>query len=249
MYRQAEDRLNSFLERNETTGLLPPRFLSAEGTPLRKSTDALVDYIKASGTDLVVLSTHARKGMPRLFLGSFAETLMLYSPVPILVVNPQVRAATSIDQFLFPTDFSDESREVYLRTLDLAKVFGARVILMHQVEYLYPDLLYPFVIPPVEPGSVAEVERAQENLGKEWVRLAQEQGADIEFRLIPHGRDLGAELEKVSRYYSTVIAMASRSGELSSALLGSRTRRIVREGHSPVLVFHPVRTRAKQRAA
>lgn len=52
---------------------------------------ALVDQVgqqvKAWPADLIVLGTHGRRGVPRLFLGSDAEQIVRLSTVPVLVVR------------------------------------------------------------------------------------------------------------------------------------------------------------------
>lgn len=41
----------------------------------------------ADGVDLVVLGTHARRGLDRVLLGSVAETILRLSPVPVMIVR------------------------------------------------------------------------------------------------------------------------------------------------------------------
>ena len=45
----------------------------------------IVDTARHSDCDLIVLGTHGRHGMTRLFLGSCAESVLRQSPVPVLV--------------------------------------------------------------------------------------------------------------------------------------------------------------------
>ncbi len=49
--------------------------------------DQLIAYIEKTGVDLVVIATHGRSGVSRLFLGSVADRLVHHSPVPVLVVR------------------------------------------------------------------------------------------------------------------------------------------------------------------
>ena len=48
----------------------------------------ILHTIKTEGIDLVVMGTHGRKGVSRLFLGSVAENVVKASLVPVLIVNP-----------------------------------------------------------------------------------------------------------------------------------------------------------------
>jgi universal stress protein A len=43
--------------------------------------------------DLIVMGSHARSGVERLFMGSVAEWLMRHSPVPVLVISEKQKIA------------------------------------------------------------------------------------------------------------------------------------------------------------
>ena len=49
--------------------------------------DAIVDYAKASGIDLIVIGTHGRQGADRLLMGSVAERIVRTAPCPVLTVR------------------------------------------------------------------------------------------------------------------------------------------------------------------
>lgn len=48
---------------------------------------AIVEASSEHGFDLIVIGTHGRTGVPRLFLGSVAEKVVRASPVPVLTVH------------------------------------------------------------------------------------------------------------------------------------------------------------------
>ena len=49
--------------------------------------DKLCDYITENGVDLVIIATHGRSGVSRLFLGSIADRLLRNAPIPVLMVR------------------------------------------------------------------------------------------------------------------------------------------------------------------
>ncbi len=49
--------------------------------------DELVEYINQNGVDLIIIATHGRSGVSRLFLGSVADRLLRQAPVPVLMVR------------------------------------------------------------------------------------------------------------------------------------------------------------------
>ncbi|RYF44124.1 MAG: universal stress protein [Comamonadaceae bacterium] len=49
--------------------------------------DAVADAARRWNADLVVVGTHGRRGIGRVFLGSGAEQIIRLSPVPVLVIR------------------------------------------------------------------------------------------------------------------------------------------------------------------
>jgi len=50
--------------------------------------EEIVRYIDAEGIDLVVMSTHGRKGLDRILFGSVANHVVTTSSVPVMTINP-----------------------------------------------------------------------------------------------------------------------------------------------------------------
>ena len=49
--------------------------------------DQIIEYTKNNGVDLIIIATHGRSGVSRIFLGSVADRILRASPVPILMVR------------------------------------------------------------------------------------------------------------------------------------------------------------------
>jgi nucleotide-binding universal stress UspA family protein len=62
------------------------------GTPA----EMLITAAQQRGADLIVLGSHGRRGLQRLFLGSVAEHLVRSAPVPVLVVRTREGATISL---------------------------------------------------------------------------------------------------------------------------------------------------------
>ncbi len=77
--RAAREAMAERAERCTKAGV-PVEETIVEGDPRKVITDA------ATGCDLICIGTHGRKGLPRMLLGSTAETLVRTSPVPLLIV-------------------------------------------------------------------------------------------------------------------------------------------------------------------
>ncbi len=57
--------------------------LIAEGSPA----EIIAQKAGETGADLVVIPSHSRSGLPRLFLGSVASQVLRVSPCPVLVLR------------------------------------------------------------------------------------------------------------------------------------------------------------------
>lgn len=47
----------------------------------------LVDYADEKSSDLIILGTHGRSGLMHLLMGSFAETVMRETNLPLLIIR------------------------------------------------------------------------------------------------------------------------------------------------------------------
>ena len=56
----------------------------ALGNPAQK----ILEYIRDEEIDLVIMGTHGRKGIDRIFFGSVADRVVKMSLVPVLTINP-----------------------------------------------------------------------------------------------------------------------------------------------------------------
>lgn len=64
-----------------TTHLL----IAAKGA--KEMAQELVDFADECGADLIVIGTHGRTGLMHMLMGSFAETVMRQSHLPLLVIR------------------------------------------------------------------------------------------------------------------------------------------------------------------
>jgi nucleotide-binding universal stress UspA family protein len=53
--------------------------------------EGILETAKARGCDLIVMSTHSRKGLSQMLLGSEANKVATRSPIPVLVIPPAGR--------------------------------------------------------------------------------------------------------------------------------------------------------------
>ena len=63
------------------------RHLAVSVKGARDMAQQLVDYAEEQKADLLVLGTHGRTGLMHLLMGSFAETVMRQSTLPLLIIR------------------------------------------------------------------------------------------------------------------------------------------------------------------
>lgn len=61
--------------------------------PGQRLGETVMDEAREWNADLIVVGTHGRRGIGRILLGSGAEQILRMSPVPVLVIRGEDRAA------------------------------------------------------------------------------------------------------------------------------------------------------------
>lgn len=237
----ARSNVERLFKGTKFSNLKEPRMIRQEEPSTKGSVGSLLQFALQENADLIAVSSHSRKGVARLMMGSFAETLVLQSPIPVLVINPKWQPAKKLKHILFPTDFSEPSSLAFDRVLKLAQEIKCEVLLFHKLDTIYPYLGPPFVIPPVSKESLSDLTKGYHEKGEAWVSRGKKLGVQVKFYLVNKpGRALDEILKVAKRGSgSGMIALASQSGPIESVLLGSLTRQLLRSAPCPVLTIHP----------
>lgn len=234
--------LNEFPKLN----LLPLKILTQSGTSTFGAVNTLTQYAARQQAFLIVANTHSKSGFKRFFLGSFAETLLLRSQIPVVVVGPHSHKIQTFDKILFPTDFAPHTRFVFKRVLDLARSLGSSITLL----YVIPFTVQPYTSGNILfPGSywgayldyVTATKKNAEKSVQSWSHFASKYG--IKVNLVVDHRGYRSVWESIihqaRKNHAGMIAMESMSGPVSSAVIGSVTRQVVRHAECPIWILHP----------
>lgn len=99
--------------------------------------EELEQIVSQEQVELVVIGTHARRGLGKLLLGSVAEHIFRHSDCLVLTVGPgslqdsPVDGSRAVRPFLFATDFSAPSLRALPYAISSANHFGAKLVLLH----------------------------------------------------------------------------------------------------------------------
>jgi nucleotide-binding universal stress UspA family protein len=132
---EEDKRIQGYIEQleNQVRGL-PHDVLMPRG----EVSDALAEIIAGREIDLLVLGTHGRAGVRKLFMGSVAEEIFRRAACPVLSVGPNVSCKPQDEiQFrhiLFATDFSKESLAALPYAISLAEENQAKLTILHVIE-------------------------------------------------------------------------------------------------------------------
>lgn len=234
----AVEKFRSLVEPVRYVGALSLKIIPSIHATIHAEVQALVKYAKESGADLIIASTRAKAGPYRWLVGSFTETLMLYSDVPLLVVNPACESKSRIDEIVFPTDFSQESRAAFDRACRLALSMDRSVTIFHKIPSSNATLFYTDLVasPIYEVTLRTQLEFAQSQ-ARDWQEHAHSMGVTVRVEIRSACTQSVADaLLDYTENRNCMIAMAAKSGPISVALLGATTRRVVRGSAAPVWI-------------
>ena len=135
-----ERALQDYLERVRSE-ILESGGSSVETRVLTGSpSDALVDEVGDRQIELVVLSTHGRGPLSRIWMGSVADRVVRRSPCPVLTVRPQeepeplgLERPFEMEHILVPLDGSEVGDVVLEHAAELARLFEARITLLSTI--------------------------------------------------------------------------------------------------------------------
>ena len=196
-----------------------------ESMSKRHEVGTLLSYVKKAKADLVLLSSHGRTGLGRLVFGSFAESVLAESPVPVLFIGNKASSKDVPGRVLFPTDFSKASQKAFD---DFVKRFGpvfSEVILYHVI--LRPFSYYDYGLVGFEAYVPQSYWKAQQgialNLGKTWIERAKSAGIKARFLMDDEKMDTGQAILKTAQREATglVVLACGRIGDTASELFRS----------------------------
>ena len=220
---KAEKDLGAMLKRRKVTGFSKPKILVEKSSFLRKSVRTFLEYAEKQNADAIVVASRASKGAARFFLGSFAETLVLKSRIPVIVVNPKAPKIMDIKSILFPADFTKASWESFNKVVDLARLFKSKITVYH----FYQG----------DPSDIS-AEKLKAKI-ETRISYAKKHGVKCDGVVQAGVHNVGDCIVKIAKARNkSLIAMAGHTGEFASTIVGSTARRVIRRAHCPVWLLH-----------
>ena len=148
----------------------------------------ILGFAKTYQSPILIMGTHAVGGMERFLLGSTAEEVLRTARSPVITVGPHVAFATKgslpLRKILFPTDLSKSSLASIPYLLELQKLSGALLRVVHIADQSAPEQTEFQRFEPVR-AALADTENVdyitlhETDVSRAVVNEAQEYSADL----------------------------------------------------------------------
>jgi nucleotide-binding universal stress UspA family protein len=221
----------------------PPKVRSrvVEGSPAAR----IVDVAAEEGADLIVVGTHGRTGLDRVFLGSVADRVLRTARCPVVTVGALPAGTTpaaGVGRILYATDFSPVARAAWPWVLALAGASGAAVDLLHVAAQPVPDRH----LSPETLGQMAtllkeqaelEAERFLQDAGRTWPGRLPRERVTV---LVGHGV-IGEQVSRTAQQRRADLIVMGTQGwtGLLRWMLGSVAQHVIQTAPCPVLTVSP----------
>jgi nucleotide-binding universal stress UspA family protein len=123
--------------------------------------EAIFEFAQKQACNLIIVGTHDRKMLGRMFMGSVAQRVVRDSKVPVMVVKAsehQDQNLQNYDRILVPTDFSEMSVKALNWAVRYANFLQADLHLLHVVDLRsYSDLITMYSLTEAELPNSCEL--------------------------------------------------------------------------------------------
>ncbi len=209
------------------------------GDPFQES----IKFILQTNPDLVIMGNHGHHGIKRLLLGSLAEKMVRYSPVPVLICKQLIKLP--YQNVLLPIDFDQLSEDSLL----MAK---------HIKETMNPKMTALNVIPPIQivyfdpsqnvTGLSIELEQEVYQAHQEKMQTLRQQHASmLNDGNVMQGDIIYTVQEKIKQEKIDLVIVATHGNKgLNYFLLGSIADQIIRHASCNILSIAPSNEKAEK---
>lgn len=220
-------------------GGAPVTVALAEGPP----GEAICEEAARIGADLIVMATHGRGALGRLWLGSVADHVVNNISRPAIFLHPGRKngsAAHQIRSILVPLDFSAEAEAVLDTVRDLARLLHAQVTLQHVVEpHVTGQLLDPSMVSLTDDVlfevQIADAERRLQDQALKF----RHDGISTSTRVITAASAAAGILDSLEESFDLVAMTTHGRRGVRRLVLGSVADKVLRAAAKPVLMFRP----------
>jgi len=191
--------------------------------------ESLLQQAGHNHTDLIVVGTHGRGGLGKVFLGSVAEKVFRQSPVPVLTIGPNLHAhrpMRELRHILAPCDLTARSHPAVHFACELARGHCSRLTVLHVVEQ------------PSEETKI-DPERVKQGIRQNLAEIVGRDGTCVDLHYqVEFGKAPLTTLKVASDSHTDLIVMGVRSSSgMMDRFQWPVAYEVVREASCPVLTL------------
>jgi nucleotide-binding universal stress UspA family protein len=227
--------------------------------------EGIIEASQESNCQLIIMGTHGREGIPRMLLGSVAESVSRRASVPVMLIREQTHPAArpasehpKLERILVAVDGSPQSNLALTTASDLACALGIDLELIHVI----PDIPAVYSYTAYEYAPMIDLEKYQHDLEAESQAIIASalalldshtpKVAEVRTSRVPaNGMRLGDAIIGTAKEHNAdliVIGTHGRSG-FDLLLLGSVAERVSHRSEVPVLMVRAANVAAEGKAS
>lgn len=212
--------------------------------------DMLQKEAEQHDADLVVMASHGRGALSRLWLGSVADGFVRQTHLPVLLVRPEEDAAPpedfshSFQTLLVPLDGSALSESALEHATEFGELFDSAYHITRVVSYPI-DIASPYL--PHTAQLNQQVLQGAKKAAADYLEVRagemRAQGLRVETSVVVDAQPGQGVIEQAEAAGADMVAMATHGRRgLQRLVLGSTADKVLRGIHVPLLLHRPIDT-------
>jgi nucleotide-binding universal stress UspA family protein len=213
--------------------------------------DVIRDQVMNGDIDLVVMTTHGRGPLGRMWLGSVADELVRTLPAQVLLVRPteeepDLSREPALHRLVLPLDGTGPAERIIEPAVELGRLMDAKYTLLRVVTPPPPSWVAARGVDRAETTGdlINRIEASQDQVRREAERYLEgvaeglrARGLDVQTCVLVEEQPAEGILDEVRREGGDLIALETHGRRgLARLFLGSVADKLVRGGSVPVLV-------------
>lgn len=221
-----------------------PEILYNTDTSTTRSIKKLLGFAKAHSVDAILTVSHSRSEFANMFLGSFTESLLMKSKIPLIVVPNNTKKITNINKIVFPVDLVHSETAHFKNIAKFSKMMRAKLNLVHKLPNpVDPVLQHSSYMLGGGWISVGEffkldVQQRKERLAKLKNKI-QKNTDSVSAKILEGPGSISGEVKSyMDKNKIPMLAINTSAKNRASYIIGSVARSVIKESDRPVLVMH-----------
>ena len=244
IHPKVQEAMNKRIASFNRDDFAEPKVLISEGFSTRDDIEYFYKELRNLNPDLVVMNTHQRSGVSRMFMGSFTENFLLKCQFPTLVIPPNLKFSQKITKTVIPSSLNEKEKSFFDDFVNGSMGFKTDLVIYSKV--FHPIDAFATSAATALGGAWVSLETySQEAVlermkkGEKWGEEASAEGVNVTVKVDDSPKDFAESLLEVAKQENVqMIALPSFTGKAEAVLLGSNAREVIRQSEVPVLVRH-----------